>query len=183
MDEMTIRAELRTALKEVSEAGHLKPGSQIVIGCSTSEVSGGVIGKASVPELGRVIAETVIGFCREQSLQPVFQCCEHLNRALVTEESNAEKKGYTRVCAVPKPKAGGSVAAAAWKLLQEPVLVETVRAEAGLDIGNTLIGMHLARVAVPFRGSVKRIGEAPLVMAYTRLPYIGGERARYTEDD
>jgi len=117
MDNETIRNELTTALNEIIEAGKLEAGSSIVIGCSTSEVSGGRIGKASVPELGPVIAGTVIELCRAKGIVPVFQCCEHLNRALVMEKSEAMRRGYTRVCAVPRAKAGGSCGTAAWKLL------------------------------------------------------------------
>ncbi len=183
MNEESIRKELITALEEISSAGKLCEGSSIVIGCSTSEVSGGRIGKNSVPELGPVIAGCVIEWCGARGIVPVFQCCEHLNRSLVMEESEALRAGYTRVCAVPRPKAGGSVPSAAWKLMKKPCLVMRVQADAGLDIGDTLIGMHLRPVAVPFRASVDKIGEAHLVLAYSRLPYIGGERARYTEED
>lgn len=178
-----IENDLITALSELAKAGHLQAGMSIVVGCSTSEVSGGRIGKASVPELGPVIARTIIRWCNERQLIPIFQCCEHLNRSLVMEECDAKAANYTRVCAVPRPKAGGSVPTAAWKAMQCPCLVAAVQADAGLDIGDTLIGMHLKPVAVPFRGTVDHIGHANLVMAYTRLPYIGGERARYTEED
>lgn len=179
MEHEEIIKELTTALEEICEAAHYAKGMQLVVGCSTSEVSGGRIGKNSVPELGPVIAGCVLDFCREREIAAIFQCCEHLNRSLVMEKEDALRFGYTRVCAVPQPKAGGSVPAAAWKLMHEPTLVMHVAADMGLDIGDTLIGMHLRPVAVPFRGTVKRIGEANLVMAFSRLPYIGGERAKY----
>lgn len=183
MDNDKIKNELLTALNELVEAGKLSEGSSIVIGCSTSEVSGGRIGKASVPDLGPVIAGTIIDYCNDRGITPIFQCCEHLNRALVMEKSEALAKRYTLVCAVPRAKAGGSCGTAAWKHMKQPCLVMSVQADAGIDIGDTLIGMHLRPVAVPFRGSIDKIGEAHLVMAYSRLPYIGGERAKYTEED
>jgi len=179
--ENKIRNSLQEALCALSEAAKLENGAQIVVGCSTSEIVGGRIGKQSVPELGELIAETVIGFASDHGFIPVFQCCEHLNRSLVIPLSAAKANRYTLVRAIPQPKAGGSVAAAAWKRLAEPALVSSVQADAGLDIGDTLIGMHIRPVAVPFRCNVKRIGEANLVLAYSRLPYIGGSRAVYEE--
>ena len=110
-----------------------------------------------------------------------FQCCEHLNRALVVERETAERYGLDVVCAVPQPKAGGSLATAAWKRMKDPVLVERVQADAGLDVGQTLIGMHLRAVAVPIRLKTDRIGSAIVTAARTRPRLIGGERARYSE--
>ena len=180
MERQQIERELRAAMEAVCAAGRLQPGAQMVIGCSTSEIVGGVIGHASAPEVGAWVAETVLAFCAERGYTPVFQCCEHLNRALVIPLAAAEKHGYDRVCAVPQPKAGGSVPAAAWTRMEAPALVTHVRADAGLDIGDTLIGMHLRDVAVPFRcPGVAQIGQAHLTMAYTRLPFIGGSRAVY----
>lgn len=182
MDKAKIQEELTAALSCVADNGHLKKGAQIVLGCSTSEITGGRIGKASAPEVGEWVAEAMLSFCEAHGYIPIFQCCEHLNRSLVIDEEAAERFGYTRVMAIPQPKAGGSVPAAAWKRLAHPALVMEVRADAGLDVGDTLIGMHLKPVAVPLRGDVKRVGEANLVMAYSRLPYIGGSRAVYTTD-
>lgn len=182
MTEIEIKLALTKAILDLAKAGNLEAGSQIVIGCSTSEIAGGRIGKNSVPELGTLVAGTVINVCREKGFIPVFQCCEHLNRALVLPLEAAKQFGYTRVHAIPQPHAGGSTGAAAWKLMEHPCLVAAVQVDAGLDIGDTLIGMHLRPVAVPYRGEVKSIGEARLVCAYTRLPYIGGERAVYKED-
>ena len=82
---------------------------------------------------------------------------------------------------VPQPKAGGSFATAAYAAFSDPVAVEHIRADAGMDIGDTLIGMHLKEVAVPVRLSVKTVGEAPLVCARTRPKFIGGCRAVYDE--
>lgn len=172
-----IRAAIREAVRALSE--HLEPGSLIVLGCSTSEIAGGRIGKASVPELGPVVAGAMIDACRASGMEPAFQCCEHLNRAVVMERDALRRRSYTQVCAVPQPKAGGSVPAAAWRLLSAPALALRVQAEAGIDIGDTLIGMHLRPVAVPLRIGISRVGEANLVLAYSRLPYIGGSRAVY----
>lgn len=180
-DQEMIMAQVTKALLDLKMAAHLPHGAQIVIGCSTSEIAGGRIGKASVPQIGEWVASAVLRFCQAQQLTPIFQCCEHLNRALVLSRAAAEKHGYLQVCAIPQPKAGGSVPAAAWKLLDDPCLVMAVQADAGLDIGDTLIGMHLRPVAVPFRGEITQIGHAHAVAAYSRLPYIGGERAVYKQ--
>ena len=168
-DEQIIRAQVTKAILDLAKAGNLQPGAQLVIGCSTSEIAGGQIGKASVPEIGEWVAAAVLNVCRQRVFIPIFQCCEHLNRSLVMPLSAAKECRYVRVNAIPQPKAGGSVPAAAWKLL----------ADAGLDIGDTLIGMHLRPVAVPYRGEIRQIGHANLVCAYSRLPYVGGERAVY----
>lgn len=180
-DREMIYAQVTKALLDLKIAAKLHPGAQVVIGCSTSEVAGGKIGKNSVPEIGEWIAEAVLNYCKNAALTPIFQCCEHLNRSLVMEKEMAEKAGYTQVCAIPQPKAGGSVPSAAWKRMENPCLVMAVQANAGIDIGNTLIGMHLKPVAVPFRGEIDKVGNAPVVCAYSRLPYVGGERAVYTE--
>ena len=162
------------------ERNDMRPIRLMVVGCSTSEIAGGVIGKASVPELGPQVAGAAMKTAAEKGVTVAFQCCEHLNRALVMEREAAEKYGYTEVCAVPHPKAGGSCASAAYRLMKDPVLVESVAADAAIDIGNTLIGMHLKAVAVPVRLSMNKIGEAPLTAAITRPRLIGGERAKYT---
>lgn len=161
------------------ENGHLQAGDMIVLGCSTSEVMGGMIGKQSAPEVGELLAKAFLSACNSRGLEAAFQCCEHLNRGLVMERAVLKKRGLTQVKAVPKPKAGGSVAAAAWLLLNEPALALSVQAEAAIDIGDTLVGMHIRPVAVPVRMDEKRVGQANLVMAYARLPLIGGERAQY----
>ena len=170
---------LDESIEELVRAGHLEPGSLIVLGCSTSEITGARIGKGSVPELGIIVAQAFLSSCRVRDMHPVLQCCEHLNRALVMDKSVLQSHHYLQVCAVPQPKAGGSVAAAAWKLMQSPVLAQSVQADAAIDIGDTLVGMHLRPVAVPLRGDYAELGHAHLVMAYSRLPLIGGERAVY----
>lgn len=177
MDRISIEHDLRAALTALSEK--LDKGAILVVGCSTSEIAGGRIGKASVPEIGEWVASTVIGFCRERSFIPAFQCCEHLNRSLVVETAVALRERCERVLAVPQPKAGGSVPAAAWRMLEHPTLVREIAADGGVDIGDTLIGMHIRPVAVPLRCEIKTIGDANLVMAFSRLPYTGGARAVY----
>ena len=174
-------AQLEKDIRYLAKAAGLKPGATMVLGCSTSEVAGGRIGKNSVPELGDALAETMIGVCGELGLCPVFQCCEHLNRALVVERDVAEAHGFEIVNAIPQLHAGGSFAMTAWANFKDPVLVETIVADAGLDIGGTLIGMHLRRVAIPVRLSIKKIGEANILCARTRPKYIGGARAVYQD--
>ena len=174
-----IETVLDAAVEALQQAGHIAPGGLIVLGCSTSEVAGGRIGKASVPELGEVIAEAMLTASRKRGLHAAFQCCEHLNRAIVMEESVLRARCLMQVNAVPQPKAGGSVPSAAWKRLQKPALAAFIQAEAAIDIGDTLVGMHIRPVAVPLRIDTDKIGHANLVMAYSRLPYIGGSRAVY----
>ena len=174
-----IRLTLRQAVDALAEAGHIQPGGLIVLGCSTSEVAGARIGKGSVPELGEVIARAMLEACQAHGLEAAFQCCEHLNRAIVMEQRVLKDLRLTQVRAIPQPKAGGSVPAAAWKLLDQPALAMAVQADAAIDVGDTLVGMHIRPVAVPLRLEVNHVGHANLVMAYSRLPYIGGSRAVY----
>ena len=178
-DEQVIRAQVTKAILDLAKAAKLQPGAQIVLGCSTSEIAGGQIGKASAPESGEWVAGAVLNVCGQRGFVPIFQCCEHLNRSLVMPLSAAKENRYIRVNAIPQPKAGGSVPAAAWKQMEDPCLVMAVQADAGLDVGDTLIGMHLRPVAVPYRGEIRKIGQANLVCAWSRLPYVGGERAVY----
>ena len=165
------------------ERPFFNPVGLLVVGCSSSEIAGGVIGHASTYELGEQVARAALDCGRELGFSCAFQCCEHLNRALVIERAEAEKRGLQIVCAVPRPKAGGSLATAAYKAMNDPVLVETIAADAAIDIGQTLVGMHLRRVAVPVRLSAKANGAAIVTAARTRPPLIGGERARYTPED
>ena len=152
-----------------------------MVGCSSSEVSGSKIGTDSRPETAQEVFSGVYDAAKEHGVFLAAQCCEHLNRALVVEASYARAHDLEIVNAVPQPKAGGSFATAAYQNFAQPVLVESVRADAGLDIGATLIGMHLKKVAVPVRLSVKHIGEAILNAARTRPKYIGGARAVYDD--
>ena len=170
---------LDAAVAALAEAGDIGQGGVIVLGCSTSEVAGARIGKGSVPELGEVIARAMLDACGKRGLHAAFQCCEHLNRGIVLEEAVLRELRLTQVRAVPQPKAGGSVPAAAWKLLDRPALAASIQADAVIDIGDTLVGMHIRPVAVPLRIEESKVGHANLVMAYSRLPYLGGSRAVY----
>jgi uncharacterized protein (TIGR01440 family) len=182
---MELKAEIYTvldaAVEALQNAGEIAPGGLIVLGCSTSEVAGARIGKGSVPELGGVIAQAMLDACHAHGMDAAFQCCEHLNRAIVMEKRVLRERGLTQVKAVPQPKAGGSVPSAAWKLLEKPALAVSVQADAAIDIGDTLVGMHIRPVAVPLRIDIDKVGHANLVMAYSRLPFIGGSRAVYEE--
>ena len=161
---------------------HLNPVRLLVIGGSTSEIAGGVIGHSSTYELGEAVVNAALEVCAPHGIDLAFQCCEHLNRALIMERAAAEKRGYETVCVVPQVKAGGSLATAAYAGFENPVAVEQIAADAGLDIGLTLIGMHLRKVAVPVRLEHNRIGEAFVVAARTRPKFIGGVRAVYDEE-
>ena len=175
-------AEAVSELLDENRPG-FNPVRLLAIGCSSSEIAGGVIGHASAYEYGEAVAQAVLDIAQKRGVTPAFQCCEHLNRALVMERAAAERYGCEIVCAVPRKKAGGSLATAAWKRLEDPVLVERICADAGIDIGLTLIGMHLRAVAVPIRLKRDRIGAAIVTAARTRPRLIGGERAKYTEED
>jgi len=173
--------QVRAALSELLDAAALRPGTLVVIGCSSSEILGETIGKGSSPEVGCEVASAALAELGERGLSLAAQCCEHLNRALIMEREAAERFGYEIVCVRPRPKAGGSFATAVYERMRDPVAVEHVRAEAGLDIGGTLIGMHLKDVAVPVRLQTKRIGDAIVLAARTRPKLIGGARAEYPE--
>lgn len=178
---LNIRDQLRECVFYLADKAALRSGAVVVLGCSTSEVAGGRIGKNSVPELGEQLAEAMISACRERGLRPVFQCCEHLNRALVMEQETLDHLRLTQVNVMPVPKAGGSTGAAAYKLFEHPAMALSIQADAAIDVGDTLVGMHIRPVAVPLRmeGGEAEVGQAHVVMAYSRLPYIGGERAQY----
>lgn len=176
-----IKTETEKAVRELLEKTNLKKGSIVVVGCSSSEILGEHIGKGSSPETGAVVADAVLQVLGENEIYLAAQCCEHLNRALVIERAAAEKYMLEEVCVRPMPKAGGSFATAVYDKMDDPVMVEHVKAHAGIDIGCTLIGMHLKDVAVPLRLSVKTIGSALVNAAYTRPKLIGGVRAHYPE--
>ena len=177
-----ITAQARQAAEELLAAAHLRAGDIFVVGCSSSEIVGGHIGKDSSMEAAAAVLAGILPVLKAQGVYLAAQCCEHLNRALILEKEAMEKFGYEQVNVVPQPKAGGSFATAAWKRFSHPVAVEYIKASAGMDIGDTLIGMHLKDVAVPVRISRKKIGEAHVVCARTRCKYIGGIRAVYEDD-
>jgi uncharacterized protein (TIGR01440 family) len=165
--------------RELVEAARLAEGNTVVVGCSTSEVIGERIGSHSVPTVADEILDGLLSVFSPKGIHLAAQCCEHLNRALIVERAafpNAEA-----VNVVPQPKAGGSFATAAYRRFSEPIALEHIRADAGLDIGGTLIGMHLKEVAVPLRLSVASLGAAPITAARVRPKFIGGSRAVYDE--
>lgn len=179
-DRQIVSEQARAAVSELISVSGIGRGDILVVGCSSSEIVGGHIGKDSSLEAAQCVFEMLDAACRERGIYLAAQCCEHLNRALIVERECAEKYGYEIVSVVPWQHAGGSFATTAYARFNDAVAVEHIRAHAGLDIGDTLIGMHLRDVAVPVRLAVKRLGEANLVAARTRPKYIGGERARYS---
>ena len=176
-----ITGQARQAVTELLERARLEPGDIFVVGCSSSEVGGHRIGSDSSPEVAQAILDGIYPILKERGIYLAAQCCEHLNRAIVLEKEAARAYGLAPVNVVPQPKAGGSFATAAYKAFSRPVMVEHVKAAAGIDIGGTLIGMHLREVAVPTRLSIKQIGEANIICARTRPKFIGGQRAHYDE--
>lgn len=179
VEHIEIADRVEIIVRELALAGKLAKGQLLVIGVSTSEVLGHRIGSAGTVETAEQIYAGVEAVRKEIGFVPVFQCCEHLNRALVIERTAAERYGLELVNAIPVPRAGGSMAAYAYGQLEEPCLAEEIHAHAGIDIGDTFIGMHLKRVAVPVRPSITSIGEAHVTMAITRPKLIGGARAVY----
>lgn len=179
MDLSQLTRSAAIAAEELIGTASVRPGQIFVAGCSTSEVLGEKIGTARSPETAQAIIAGLLSVTEAHGLFLAVQCCEHLNRALVVEEEAMERYGLVQVTVHPVPEAGGSAASCAYETFHRPVVVEALQAHLGLDMGQTLIGMHLRRVAVPVRLSVRSIGNAVLTAARTRPPLIGGERARY----
>ncbi|MCC3379428.1 TIGR01440 family protein [Paenibacillus farraposensis] len=178
--EISLEAQTASVVRELAEEASLKAGHLLVVGVSTSEVAGSRIGTAGALDVAQQLLAGVESVRREYGFDVAFQCCEHLNRALVVERAVLERLGLMEVAAVPVRTAGGSMAAAAYRSLDDACLAAKVQAHAGIDIGETLIGMHLRPVAVPFRPGLRWIGEARVTAAFTRPPLIGGQRAVYT---
>ncbi len=174
-----IKNATRVAMEELIQEADVKKGQLVILGCSTSEVAGEKIGKGSVYDLGEAIISAALSVLKPLGIYLAVGCCEHLNRAVILEREAAEKYGFEIVSVIPQPKAGGSAATACYKLLDDAVAVEFAACHAGMDIGDTFIGMHLRHVAVPVRLSVKTIGQAHVTFAKTRPKYIGGARAVY----
>ncbi len=172
-------AQAYSAACEICDKAKLEKGQILVIGCSTSEVLGSTIGNNSSPDAAKAVFSGIYKATQERGIWLAAQCCEHLNRAIIIEKEAAA--GLEIVNVVPKPKAGGSFATTAWQTFQSPVAVEEIKADAGLDIGDTLIGMHLKRVAVPVRLQNNMIGSARVIAARVRPKFIGGCRAEYNE--
>jgi uncharacterized protein (TIGR01440 family) len=167
-------------LDELIQKAKLQSDAIVVIGCSTSEIMGSVIGTHSCPQTAQQVFEGLYDTAKKHGIYLAFQCCEHLNRAIVIEKKAAN--GREAVNVVPQPKAGGSMATCAYQCFENPVVVEEIKADAGLDIGFTFIGMHLKKVAVPLRLENNKIGQAMVMAARTRPKFIGGERAVYDEN-
>ena len=174
-----IRNDAKNAAKELVEKAHLTAGKIVVVGCSTSSTLGNDIGSHSVPEVGKAIFEALQSVFKPLGIYVAAQCCEHLNRAIIIESAAVPNADIVNV--VPQPKAGGSFATACYNAFEQPAAIEHIKADAGIDIGGTLIGMHLKEVAVPLRLQQDHIGKAIVLAARTRPKFIGGERAHYDE--
>ena len=177
---MSIKAQSEKATLELLEKAKLNAGDIMVVGCSTSEVLGSKIGTNSAPDTAKEIFDGIYGVLKEKGIFLAVQCCEHLNRAIVVERAAVKNAEIVNV--VPQKKAGGSLATVAYGSFSEPVVVEEIKADAGMDIGDTLIGMHLKKVAVPVRIETNKIGKANVVCARVRPKFIGGIRAIYDEN-
>ncbi len=175
-------SDAKRVVREFLEQAKLRKGNLVVIGCSTSEIAAQHIGSYSNAELGEAVFTAMYEELRASGISVAAQCCEHLNRALIMTQTDAERLGYEEVNVIPQLKAGGSFATAAWHVMENPTAVEHVQAHAGIDIGDTLIGMHLRPVAVPVRIDHPVIGAAHIVCARTRPKYVGGARAHYNEE-
>ncbi len=175
-----VKAELEKIAEELIEKANLTTNDIVVVGCSSSEILGDNMGTNSSPELGEKVFLTLNRIFKEKGIFVAAQCCEHLNRAIIVEKQAVPFGEYVNV--VPVPKAGGSFATAAYKYMENPVAVESIRADAGIDIGGVLIGMHLKNVAVPVKLSEKTVGNAIILAARTRPKFIGGVRANYNEE-
>jgi len=178
-DIQNIQQNISEIVQEWVESGHLHDGDIFVIGCSTSEVAGKHIGTSGSEEIASAIFTGMKELKEKTGVSLAFQCCEHLNRALVVERKTLQAYNLEEVAVVPVPKAGGSMAAFAFKHMDDPVVVEQITANTGIDIGETMIGMHLKHVAVPLRLKQRFIGEARVTAAYSRPKLIGGIRANY----
>lgn len=176
-----IQEDAKKAVTELIEKANIKEGQLLVIGCSTSEITGNNIGHGSSLEAAEAVFNAIYPILQDKGIFLAAQCCEHLNRALIIEKEAADKRGYEYVNVMPQPKAGGSFATTCFNNFKEAVAVEHIKADAGLDIGLTLIGMHLKHVAVPLRLETKTIGNAYITAARTRAKFIGGQRAFYNE--
>ena len=184
IDLQVIEQESCLAAMEICEASGIKAGQIFVVGCSSSEVLGDRIGTATNVNVAEAIYNGIVPVLKERGIFLAGQCCEHLNRALVIEEEVLERYGFEQVNAIPQPNhAGGAFATVCYQRMEKPVLTESIRmqATAGIDIGGTMIGMHIHPTVVPLRISLRKIGEAAIICARRRPRYIGGSRAVYDE--
>ena len=176
----SIYEQTQAAIAELCEKAKLTAGKIVVVGCSTSEVVGAKIGTNSNPDVAGEIFKALYDYTKSKGFYLAIQCCEHLNRAIITEHGAVPSPEPVNV--VPQPKAGGSLATKAYTGFEQPIVLEEINADAGLDIGFTLIGMHLKKVAVPLRLEHNKIGEATVLAARTRPKFIGGVRAAYNDE-
>lgn len=177
-----LKKQAQTAVNELIDIAKLQSGDILIVGCSSSEVVGEKIGTNSSVETANELFDAIYEVLCKKGIYLAAQCCEHLNRAVIIENELAKREKLDEVNVIPQPKAGGSFATAAYNGFKNAVAVENIKADAGIDIGGTLIGMHLKPVAVPVRLSVKAIGKAPIICARTRPKFIGGCRAHYNEE-
>lgn len=185
MDLKEITQQARRATEEIVEASKIKKGQIFVVGCSSSEVLGEKIGTNTSTDVAKALYDGISDILDERGIYLAAQCCEHLNRALVIARDAMKKYDFEQVNAIPQPNhAGGAFATVAYEKISDAVLVEDIRAkaEAGIDIGGTLIGMHIHPVVVPLRISLDKIGEANIICARRRPKYVGGQRAIYDEN-
>ncbi len=184
MNYSEIKAQASQAITEILESARMTEGSIFVIGCSSSEILGDQIGTATNLDSANAVFDGIIPILKKRGIFAAAQCCEHLNRALVVERACMEKYGFEQVNAIPQPNhAGGAFGTVCFEEFDDPVLVENIgaKADAGIDIGGTMIGMHMHSVVVPMRISLRKIGEAHIICARHRPKYVGGQRAIYDE--
>ncbi|MGE8205010.1 TIGR01440 family protein [Heyndrickxia sp. NPDC080065] len=179
IDILEWKQQLKQILNDYSSQVSFKKGQVLIVGCSTSEVIGKRIGTSGNEEVASMIYSELTDFAKQHDLYLAFQCCEHLNRSLVIEREVAESKGWEEVSVIPVRKAGGAMATLAYQQLNDPIVVEHIRADAGIDIGDTFIGMHLKHVVIPVRVKQNKLGSAHVTLAKTRPKLIGGVRAVY----
>jgi len=182
-ERLALEEQLQIMLNEYQEQAKLSKNSLFVVGCSTSEVIGKKIGSAGTIDAAQIIFDQLASFQNQTGISLVFQCCEHLNRALVIERGIMEEQRLAEVSVIPVRQAGGAMATYAYHHMKDPVMVEFIQADGGIDIGDTFIGMHLKHVAVPVRTSLKKLGEAHVTFAKSRPKLIGGVRAVYENTD
>lgn len=182
MDLKQLKQDVTDLTEELVDKAHLEAGDLFVLGLSTSEVKGEHIGKASSPEIGETIVHAIYDVLKPKKIDLAVQGCEHINRALTMEAKVAKRHGFCRVTVKPAYHAGGAGSVAAWNMFEHPVCVEHIVADAGLDIGDTSIGMHIRHVQVPVRLKLKELGGAHVTALRSRPKLIGGERAEYPED-
>lgn len=177
-----IKSDAKAVITELLSKAQLKEGDVFVLGCSSSEICGNHIGTASSAEAAKALYDVLLPELEGRGVYLAAQCCEHLNRALVVERAVALRQGLDIVNVVPHAHAGGASATLAYSLFNDPVMVENIKADAGMDVGGTLIGMHLRATAVPVKTQTRTIGEAIVICARTRPKFIGGERAIYNQN-